>query len=225
MSKLLSALLTGIGALLGVALFVANSAGLAIAAVAAMCVLLVGLALSRSRFSSNPVRWSCVLEIWILSLPLASALGVALLLFATYRQGLGTTVLPLPGLEPTVRSDVVKFVSGVLTGIAAAAASLDPETNWFWPVHHFKCAAKAMIGNMSEADDPFRFYAVQMERTRCGEVEGWGFKARRVRARHLASPPAIEGDDPCAYLKPPAAPPPDAGKAVPPTQVPGQAGA
>jgi hypothetical protein len=175
---------TFIGALGGVYLVLFPASGIFIAAIMAAVVLL-GLLFGVYRYFGRwPRLCGAILNLWILFLPVVTALGVFLLLWATIKAQAGS-VAPLPGWSADQMADLVKYLAGIITGLAAAAVSDDPEENIFWPDSQFKRVAGRAV-RTSATEDPVRYHAAHMPATLDNNAKGWGFQARRVRARYIA---------------------------------------
>lgn len=178
---------TSLGALGGVYLVLFRAPWKFLVLVAIACILLALLWSAYRWFDRSPIRWALVLESWILFLPVVTALAVFILLWSTIRVE-PASLARLPGWSGKQMADLIKYLAGIVTGLAAAVVSEDPEKNIFWPDFQFRrVAGRAVVGSAKQ--DSVRYWAAYMPTTLKNEAKGWGFWARRIRARQLAIAP------------------------------------
>jgi hypothetical protein len=186
MRKAIFLIPTSLGAIGGVYLLIFPSAyKFAILGILVACLLVLPW-LARRSFQHKPVPWAYILELWGLFLPIVAGLSIFLLLWLTVKADL-ESIVPFPGWTAAQKADLVKYLAGVATGLAAAMVADDPEKNYFWTAYQFRKAA-ATASPACEADDPARYHAALMDSTFDNTAKGWGFCARRKRALILAQP-------------------------------------
>jgi hypothetical protein len=188
-SKLAEATPTFLGGLFG-AVLVADPEprfGIALGGLAAASV--ISLVLGRAVFPHRPRVGAWLMEGWALFLPAITALLVWIFLWATIRWEPTKGALRLGDWSKGQTGELVKFVAGLIAGFVGILATDGAEAgdNPLRTARQFKRAALA-ASPARAADNETRYYAAQMESTRLNEVSGWGFHARRVRARLLAGP-------------------------------------
>ena len=185
MSKVIGLLPATFGAALGIYLALFPSLWRISALLIAAVFLLALLQVTKIMFSSAPVLWGWILEGWILFLPIATGLFASLMLWLT-TMAKPDLLLPIATLSGDQRKDVIKYAVGAMTALLAAFVAGDPAKgeNPFWPSYQFKRLAAPMAPDDSRGDEDF-WYAAVSERTLNNEHWGWGFAARRFRAKIL----------------------------------------
>lgn len=187
MSKIAEATPTFLGGLFGALLVLDPEPGLVVIPAALMAASVLARAVGRAVFRRNPKTGAWLLEGWALFLPAVTALLVWVFLWATIRWEPTKGTIRLSDWSKAQMGDLVKFVAGLVAGFLGILATEGVESgdNPLRTAGQFKRAALA-VSPANEAANPARYYAAQMNCTRLNEVCGWGFKARRVRARILA---------------------------------------
>jgi hypothetical protein len=175
---------TVLGALGGVYLVLFPMSWIFVATVIVMVVLLGVLVGVYRYFERWPRTCAAILNLWILFLPVITSLAVCFMLWATIRVE-AKSIAPLPGWTAGQMADLVKYLVGIITGLAVAVVSNDPEENIFWPDFQFKRVAGKAV-QVSSQEDPVRYYAAHMPATNDNKGKGWGFRSRRIRARYIA---------------------------------------
>ena len=97
-------------------------------------------------------------------------------------------LIPMASLSDDQKKDVIKYGISALGALLAAMVAGDPAKaeNLFGPPAQFKRCAVRMAPSTSLVDE-VRWYAAVGECTRLNKVCGWGFSARRFRAKLLDS--------------------------------------
>lgn len=187
MSKIAEATPTFLGGLFGAVLVLDPEPGLAAIPAVVTAASVLALLLGRAVFPRAPRAGAWLMEGWAFFLPAVAALLVWLFLWATIRWEPTKGAIRLSDWSKGQMGELVKFVAGVVAGFLGILATEGVESgdNPLRAAGQFKRAA-LKVSPSNEAANPARYYAAQMDCTRQNEVCGWGFKARRVRARILA---------------------------------------
>lgn len=187
MSKIAEATPTFLGGLFGALLVLDPEPRLAAVPAGLAAAGALALFLGRAVFPRYPRVGAWLIEGWALFLPAVAALLVWLFLWATIRWEPTKGTIRLSDWSKGQMGDLVKFVAGLVAGFIGILATEGAESgeNPLRTAGQFKRAA-LNVSPANAAADEARYYAAQMDCTRQNEVCGWGFRARRVRARILA---------------------------------------
>jgi hypothetical protein len=181
----------GLPALLGVALGIrAYTGGLDwLGPCVAVLILAVGVVvIGRFIARNSPVVGGLIIEAWIVSPIIVTALMTA---FIVWLSALG---LPhIFGTEPNeeIRKSLASTLVGAVTAYAALVWTKDISdgTGIFWPSTQFKAAMAGVQRSLPEGDQaPLGVVRQAMfsdEVQDDPKIVGWGFNARRARARKI----------------------------------------